>query len=631
MCGIVGFIDFKKQMSENTLFQMVISTSYRGPDDTGIKLYETDYCTIGFGHNRLSIIDLSGAGHQPMEYSNLTIVFNGEIYNYKEVKLKLKSLGHLFISTSDTEVILHAFKEWGVKCVDLFIGMFAFVIYDKDQNKIFLFRDRAGVKPLYYYWNDNLFLFGSELKAFFESGYFKKDINFQSVSLFMDYGYIPSPFSIFNNCFKLLPGHFIIFDIVNLNYKVEKYWDVIDYYKLPKLNISYQEAKIKLKNLLQSAFSYRMISDVPVGVFLSGGFDSAAVAAILQKGRNEKIKTFTIGFNEGNNEAPYAKLIADYLGTDHTEYYCTVKEAQSIIPSLPFYFDEPFADSSAIPTILVSKVAKNKVTVTLSADGGDEIFAGYIYYKSFLKTTKLLLSLPILFRKIIKYPLFLLYFILPNSTFKRRLLKYISVLDLPKKSVAFMLHENYFKISTKVKLKLFENTPISKYLTNEIVDDPNLDDTLSIALALDYKMYMQNDILTKVDRSTMSVSLEGREPFLDHRIIEFVSQLPSKFKFGDTPKKILKDIVYDYLPKELMNRPKLGFEIPVLKWLKNDLSYLVDEYLSESSIAQSGVFNFQYIDEIKKDFYLNKLDDETIIWKILQFQMWYKKWIILND
>ncbi|NQV74416.1 MAG: asparagine synthase (glutamine-hydrolyzing), partial [Bacteroidetes bacterium] len=401
MCGISGFVDFKKQLDKESLKGMVHSTTHRGPDDSGCEFYSNQAEHIGLGHNRLAIIDLTAAGHQPMHFDDLSIVFNGEIYNFGEIKDELTKAGHSFKSHSDTEVILHAYKEWGNSCVDRFIGMFAFAIYDRGCSSIILFRDRAGVKPLYYYWNNDLFLFGSELKSFSKIGNFIKEIDFDAVNLFMDYGYVPAPFSIFKNCMKLYPGHILILDLSGKNYTISKYWDVADYYRLPKLKISYEEAKTKLESLLISAFNYRMISDVPVGVFLSGGFDSTAVAAILQKGRKEKIKTFTIGFQEGNNEAPYAKDIASYLGTDHTEYYCSIREAQDILPLLPYYYDEPFADSSAIPTILVSRIAKKEVTVSLSADGGDEIFAGYIYYRSFVKTADLLLKIPSILRKIL--------------------------------------------------------------------------------------------------------------------------------------------------------------------------------------------------------------------------------------
>ena len=335
----------------------------------------------GLGHRRLSIIDLSNAASQPMQFENLYIVFNGEIYNYNEIRDELIAKGHQFSTHSDTEVILHAFKEWGNKCVDRFIGMFAFVIYDKLQQKVFCVRDRAGVKPFFWYHKKGLFLFASELKAFHQHPGFEKEMNTDAVAAFMQYGYVPTPHCIFNDTYKLQPGHTLTLDLQTEKIAIEKYWDVLDFYNKPKLTISLPDAITETERILEKAFQYRMVADVPVGVFLSGGYDSTCVTALLQKNSTSKINTFTIGVHDkGLNEAPFAKATADHLGTNHTEYYCTSHEALEIVPDLPFYYDEPFADSSAIPTTLVSKLARQKVTVALSADAGDEIFAGYNKY-----------------------------------------------------------------------------------------------------------------------------------------------------------------------------------------------------------------------------------------------------------
>jgi asparagine synthase (glutamine-hydrolysing) len=370
-----------------------------------------------------------------------------------------------------------------------------------------------------------------------------------------------------------------------------------------------------------------MVSDVPVGVFLSGGIDSSVVAAILQKGRKEKIKTFTIGFEEENDESPFAKDIASYLGTDHTECYCSISEAKDIISLLPNYYDEPFADSSAIPTILVSRIAKKVVTVSLSADGGDEIFAGYIYYRSFVRTAGILLKIPSILRKILGWGTRLMHSIMPKSTFRNRLPRYIKALLASDTDLPYLLHESYFQLPNDVRKKLFMNTRLHDYKALQVNQNPSIRDTLSVALAMDYKMYMQNDILTKVDRATMSASLEGREPFLDHRLIEFAAQLPQTFKLGYTSKRILKDVLYKYIPKEMMNRPKMGFEVPISLWLKGDLSYLIHDYLSDASIEKTNFFNSNYVKQLKSDFFNDKLKDPFIIWKILQFQMWHEKWM----
>lgn len=380
MCGITGFIDFSKKQNKITLEKMVETLKHRGPNNNGAILYEDEYAYVGLGQTRLAIIDVSDDGNQPMEYMHFSIVFNGEIYNFEEVKKELILLGHKFTSNSDTEVILHAFEEWKTKCVHKFIGMFAFVIYDKHNNIIHAFRDRAGVKPFFYYQKNGVFMFASELKAFHQHPYFVKEIDIDALSAYFDYGYVPSPYCIFEDTYKLDPGNFFELNIKKNELKVTEYWNSDSFYAMPKLTLDYTEAKSELKTLLKSAYNYRMVSDVPVGVFLSGGYDSTSVAAILQDTSPSKIKTFTIGFESGNNEAPYAKENAAYMGTEHHEYYCTEKEAKGIIHDLPFYYDEPFGDSSAIPTTLVSQFAKKEVTVALSADGGDEVFCGYNSY-----------------------------------------------------------------------------------------------------------------------------------------------------------------------------------------------------------------------------------------------------------
>ncbi|RYG12451.1 MAG: asparagine synthase (glutamine-hydrolyzing), partial [Chitinophagaceae bacterium] len=367
MCGIAGLVDFNRTSSLEILQKCTNTLEHRGPDGNGFEFIDQEHFQLGLGHRRLSIIDLSNAASQPMWYKDLCIIFNGEIYNYAEIRAELESLGHQFLSLSDTEVILHAFEEWQAAMLPKFIGMFTFVIYDRAASTVFCCRDRAGVKPFFYYWKDGLLLFGSELKALVAHPRFDKKINMDALAAYMQFGYVPTPHCIFQETFKLKPGHYIEVNIAQKSFKTTQYWSVYDSYNRPTLDISYNEAVIETEKLLTSAFQYRMVSDVPVGVFLSGGYDSSCVTAILQANNAEKIKTFTIGVPDaGLNEAPYAKQIATHLGTDHTEYYCTQKEALEIIPELPFYYDEPFADSSAIPTTLVSRIAREKVTVALS-------------------------------------------------------------------------------------------------------------------------------------------------------------------------------------------------------------------------------------------------------------------------
>jgi asparagine synthase (glutamine-hydrolysing) len=628
MCGIAGFVDFNNRLDEFDLKKMVSAIGHRGPNNIGTYFINSKDRAIGLGHARLSILDLSSSANQPMHFENYSIVFNGEIYNFKEIRQKLQDIGFVFKTNSDTEVVLQAFKEWGIKCVDFFIGMYSICIYDKYSSKIYFIRDRVGVKPLFYYKSDNVLMFSSELKSFYTHSIFKKEIDLNALTLYFQFGYIPAPNTIFKNCFKLKPGHILEFDIDNNSFNETNYWDISNFYNKEKYSGSYLDAKGKLNDLLNSACNYRMISDVPVGVFLSGGYDSSGVTAIIQKNRNEKLNTFTIGFDSGINEAPYAKEIAKYLRTNHTEYYCTSKEAKDIIQELPFYFDEPFADSSAIPTILVSKLAKKNVTVALSADGGDEIFGGYNTYSTLNNKVTQLSKIP------------------KNARgFTSNILKFISKSNVLSSDrinnhlivASNSLHKSDILQATRLynfiqSLPLFYRDNIFNFnkIHNVSQYDQFYDNLCPIENAMlnDFKAYLPDDILTKVDRSTMSVGLEGREPLLDHRIIEFAATLPSSYKFDDfQQKKIFKDLIHDYIPKTLLERPKMGFSIPIHAMLRGELNHLLDLYLNNDSLSKSNLFNVGFIlDELNK-YKSNSGYFSNFIWRILMFQMWYFTWI----
>jgi asparagine synthase (glutamine-hydrolysing) len=636
MCGISGFVDFNKKTDRGTLEKMNRTMAHRGPDGEGYGMYNNDAALIGLGHRRLSIIDLTEGGSQPQTFGSLHITFNGEIYNYEEIKKELEQKGHQFHSHSDTEVILHAYKEWGSAALQKFIGMFAFVIYDEDSEQLFACRDRAGVKPFFYYWQNGLFLFSSELKAIVQHPGFVKEISIDAVAAYMQFGYVPTPHCIFKNTHKLKPGHFLLINIKNQSLQTQQYWNVYDAYNKPALKIDLPEAIAETEKVLTSAFQYRMVSDVPVGVFLSGGYDSSCVTALLQKNNTEKIKTFTIGVPDaGLNEAPFAKQIAAHLGTDHTEYYCTQKEALEIIPQLPFFYDEPFADSSAIPTSLVSKIAREKVTVALSADAGDEIFAGYNRYDYVMRYGKNMQRIPGFMRK-----------------GAAAIMDAVPANAIPIFNKKYLFHSRYEKLRTLLKnpsghsvlmsltsqmndgdiANLFKK-PVNKLLTS--LDSEELGHAnysiLAYMMAIDYQTYLLDDILQKVDRATMSVSLEGREPFLDQRIIEWAAQLPMKYKYNNGNKKfIIKEIVHKYLPVKMMDRPKMGFGIPIANWLLNELKPFVDQYLDEAFVLKQNVFNNTEIQSIKKSFYGGKVEKTEKIWYLLMFQMWYDKWMNKN-
>lgn len=628
MCGICGFVNYKKQYNLSVIEAMAKVQSHRGPDDVGVYTHVSDYYELAFGHVRLSILDLSDQGHQPMSFLENTIVFNGEIYNYREIRDELLKQGHSFSSNCDTEVVLHAYKEWGAECVSRFIGMYAFAIYNQSEQSIFICRDRAGIKPLYYYYDDNNFIFGSELKVLHQYPGFKKQINQDAIALYMRLGYIPAPYSIFENTYKLPQGHYLHIDLKSHKQELKRYWNLHDYYSAPKLDISYEEAKDKIEEILKSSFNYRMVSDVPVGVFLSAGFDSSCVAALLQTTSSKKIKTFTIGFESGVDEAPRARIIANHLKTDHTEYYCSIQDGQKLIEQLPFYYDEPFADSSAIPTMLVSKLASQDVSVVLSADGGDEIFGGYNSYDTLVRRYHQIGEIP----KRLYHPLAsVLSFIAPfsmnqHTTWRLEYLRDILKGDLSDLQMA-LVNNSYrnFTPGYQGKMFLFESKPELPVLSEDIKDM----DLLSKLMYIDYIQYMCDDVLVKVDRATMSVSIEGRDPFLDQRIIEFAARVPSEYKYdGITKKKILKDIVYKYIPKDIMDMPKTGFSLPLAEWLDNGLRKYVNHYLSQHEIEKTEVFDYKYVEFCKKQFKKDRNMNASTIWEILQFQMWYDRWMV---
>lgn len=627
MCGLTGYIDWQGGSSEEILRSMVGSLNHRGPDDFGVESIEIDGFDIGLGHARLSINDLSPRGHQPMSIGNLNIVFNGEIYNYREIREELIAFGFSFTSDSDTEVILQAYKQWGIDCLKKFIGMFAFVLFDEEKQEIYFVRDRVGVKPLYIYEKDGLILFGSELKSLMRHPKFEKDINRSVLPEYLNLGYISAPKSIFRNTRKVMPGTFEVFSIKNKSFRKETYWEILSFYKKPKLSLSYSDAKEHLHGLLKSAYAYRMVADVPVGVFLSGGYDSSSVAAILSANSSSKLETFTIGFREGNNEAPQAKQIAVYLNTKHTEYYCSYKEVKDLIEKMPFIYDEPFGDSSAIPTTLVSKMAKDKVTVALSADGGDEQIFGYGHYFTQLENLKKIESIRKYSTSFLRKSFIALVDNLPVSTQKSY--QWSTALRASGMNTyergAYLMGMSRRKPSEYIDSLLLDKAE-QDWKPTQYPESLTSGDVFSL---MDYTDYLPNDILTKVDRASMSVSLEGREPMLDHRIAEFTAQLPLDYKFlGErSGKRILKDIVHDYIPKPIMDQPKRGFTIPVLDWLKGDLRHLLDQYLSVEALEKTETFDPKKMHGEVKRFLDGELHYKPLIWYALIYQMWYFEWV----
>jgi asparagine synthase (glutamine-hydrolysing) len=633
MCGIAGFVDFQNKSTDRVLSTVSATLSHRGPDGQGIYFQQLKNAQLGLGHRRLSIIDLSHAADQPMHYDGLHLIFNGEIYNYDEIREQLIGKGHQFQTHSDTEVILHAWREWGESAIEQWHGMFAIALFDEKSNELICIRDRSGVKPFYYYWKDDIFLFGSELKSLVAHPAFEKKIDRDAVASFLQYGYIAHPNCIYSNTYKLPPGHLLRLELDSKRIDTVQYWNVYDYYNKPKLHIDLPDAINETEKILKKAFQYRMVADVPVGVFLSGGYDSTCVTALLQNGSSVRIKTFTIGSTDNKlDEAPFAKQIADQLGTNHTEYYCSAKEAMDIIPELPYYYDEPFADSSAIPTILVSRMARQQVTVALSADAGDEIFAGYNRYDYLYKYGRKINALPRPVRKLAVATMSSISskqipYWRNQPNFHSRYDKLKNILADPSPSE---LLKNLNQVFNDTEIEELFSDQVSELNTSHNSSELlNIDqDPLAYMMAIDYQTYMVDDILQKVDRATMSVSLEGREPFLDQDIIEWAAQLPSNYKYYEGQKKyILKQIVHRYIPKEMMERPKMGFGIPVDNWLSHELKDLVEEYLSVANLRVHNLFNVQVVRNVVSDFLNGRKEKHLKVWYLLMFQMWYKQWM----
>ncbi|MFM1745123.1 MAG: hypothetical protein RLZZ630_1060 [Bacteroidota bacterium] len=628
MCGFAGFVDFQGKGGLELVKAMAGTLVHRGPDDDGAKFLQHDGVSIGLGFRRLSIIDLSAAGHQPMSdpSGRVWVLLNGEIYNYAEIRKELESSGVAFKSSSDTEVVLQAYLASGVSMVDRFIGMFAIAILDLRISRFSLIRDRAGVKPLFYHESSSGILFGSELKSFHPHPAFRKVIDPQGLSLYFQNGNIPAPYTIYRNTWKVEPGQIIEIDLASRSLFKKTYWNIFNAVNDPVHSISYTDASAETERLMQSAFQYRMVADVPVGVFLSGGYDSTAVTALLaQSVRN--LKTFTIGFEESTyDESPFAEQVATHLGVNHETHRCTIRDGLDIIPELPFIYDEPFGDSSAIPTTLVSRVARKHVTVALSADAGDELFAGYPRHAKSKRMIRRLQNLPGLLRDGAFHAMKLL----PDRELQiskaDRLEKFRLILRSKGVMEAFhIINQTYTAKEIRNLMKVQSSFPHTPFHDDGLIG-ANVE-PLNRILALEYKTYLVDDILQKVDRATMSASLEGREPFLDHRLAEWVMRLPVSFKLDKgVSKRMLKDIVHRYVPRELMERPKMGFGVPVQNWMKSELKDLLFEVMSDEALREQEWLDPVKVSALRTDFLEGRLEDFERLWFVFVFLQWYRYW-----
>ncbi len=600
---------------------------YGGPDDSGI--YVDANKSLAFGHRRLSILDLSELGHQPMsdEEGRFWITYNGEVYNFGEIREDLLSRGYRFRSQTDTEVILKAYREWGLDAVHKFRGMFAFALWDRNKEQLILCRDRAGVKPLYWYKDGGLFLFASELKAFHRHPGFRKKLNMAALSSFLKYGYITAPDAIYNNTYKLEPGHFLI---VNKNLKIQiiKYWDIQDYYQKGVelgLNGSWRNKVMddvadELEAVMRESFKLRMIADVPVGILLSGGIDSTTMVSLLAR-EGYNLKTFTIGFHEENyNEAVASAKVARYFGTDHTELFCGPNDAFNVILKLPDLYDEPIGDMSAIPTHLVSVLTRQKVTAALSGDGADELFCGYSKYWTLGKKVNWLKKLPLVdaineniafaFYKLI-YP--------EKMDFSDKYSKFKKMMNADP-VVMYDIASSFFSEAELSKIGI-EPNPF-RAMTNGI----DLD-SLHRMMLTDFKTYLPDSILFKVDRASMQVALELREPFLDNKLIEYVASMPLCYKYKrGISKAIIKKIISKYVPRELVAQRKKGFNVPVHQWFKKELTHLLNDYLSQEKIKKEGLFDYREVSRLVNDYLANRNVGANKVWLLLMFEMWQNKW-----
>lgn len=606
MCGIAGFLSFKKQFSKEDLENITNVLAHRGPNASGFYFNNN----VGLGHRRLSIIDLSEAANQPMfsKCGNYIIVFNGEIYNYKEIATELKIDTQ---TTSDTEVLIEAFAKKGPSFVKMLNGMFAFAIYDIQKELLYLYRDRMGIKPIYFYHYENEFIFASELKSFNQlSSNIKGGMNKQALNQFLYLGYIPTPHSIYNNIKKFPSGCYAV--ISNNNFEIKTYWKLEDQVE-EKVISNVQEAKSKLKELLISAVQYRMISDVPFGTFLSGGIDSSLVTAIAQHISPTPIKTFSIGFKEGKfNEAHYAKEVAQYLHTEHHEKILSYQDALQLLETVFELYDEPFADSSAFPTLLVSQFAREKVTMILSGDGGDETYLGYGAYEWGKR-----LQNPIInnFRKPIEKVLQL-----GSSKYKRAANLFSFDDNAQLKSHIFSQEQYCF---TKQEINNLLKQDVKEFIDlDESIISPNRKLSFVEQQALfDMKYYLQDDLLVKVDRASMKHSLEVRVPLIDYRLVHFALNLSEDLrKQKGITKYLLKEVLYDFVPKPYFERPKWGFSIPLIQWLKNEWRFLIEDFLSKQKIDEAGIFNYNIVNDLKSRFLNGEDYLYNRIWQIIIVQ-----------
>lgn len=622
MCGIAGFVvrdhDAPVEGRAALLGRMCDVIRHRGPDDQGTMVAGR----AALGMRRLSIIDVAG-GHQPIfnETGRISIVFNGEIYNFQELTDDLKRRGHTFQTNSDTEAIVHAYEEFGLDCVQRLRGMFGLAIWDADKQSLFLARDRIGKKPLYYtLTRGGDLVFGSEMKSLLEHPGVERDVDPRALDAYLSFGYVPDPWSIFRGIHKLAPGHLLTFG--NGDVSVKEYWDFPFAAVEEKPESAYLD---DLKVLLDEAVRIRLISEVPLGAFLSGGVDSSTIVGLMARHSTRPVKTFSIGFAEDSyNELKYARLAAKHFATDHHEFIVT-PEICDVVDELAWHFDEPFADSSAIPTYMVSKLARDHVTVVLSGDGGDELFAGYTRYQVDQRRARMG-RLPRPIREGVLRPLSAH---LPHGAWGRNYLRNVSLdpLDRYIDNISQFTELNKQSLYTReFRTTLRSAGGISGTdLFHQTAARIQTGSSLDPLLYLDSKTYLPGDILTKVDRMSMAVSLEARAPLLDHKLVEFVTRIPPSLKLhGGAAKHLLKQAVRGLVPDEILDRPKQGFGVPVQEWINRQLKDRIRETLTERRTVERGIVRPEYVKLLLDEHGRGRRDHSAPLWSLLMLELWYR-------
>ncbi|MGI8852266.1 MAG: asparagine synthase (glutamine-hydrolyzing) [Methyloceanibacter sp.] len=635
MCGIAGFLELERRSGTQALEAiadaMAATLAHRGPDARGV--FVDAEAGIALGHTRLSIIDLSPAGAQPMVSANgrYVIAYNGEVYSANEIRPELEALGHRFRGHSDTEVMVEAIAEWGLRpTLDRLIGMFAFALWDRKERRLSLVRDRLGIKPLYWGRQNGRVVFASELKAFEALPDWQPKLNPDALASYLRLSYVPSPHSIYRDIDKLAPGHVVTIDEQGKS-EASAYWSLMDAARQGReapLEVGDGQAVNIFETLLGDAVERRLVSDVPLGAFLSGGIDSSAVAAMMRARSNTAVRTYSIGFDEDRyDEAPHAKAVAEHFGTEHTELYVTPREAQDVIPELPMIYDEPFADSSQVPTYLLSKLTRQHVTVALSGDGGDELFAGYTRHRF----ARALANMPESLGRGLACGLGLAGPALWDRLFDLFPARKRPWLGGDKMLKAAAMFQQGGEAGAYRSLVSAWDEPGAIVRQGRELKGPIFDGSLAKALPdgldrmqyLDTLTYLPDDILTKVDRASMAVALEVRVPILDHRLVELSWRLPSRFKMRRGQGKwLLRQVLYRHVPKQLVERPKTGFAIPIGSWLKGPLRPWAEELLSEKRLAAGGLLNPAPIRARWREHLEGRRNWHSPLWTVLMFQAW---------